>query len=381
MICRYETPDFKTLQVTLCDFLDKKNKDITIIGEKRNLSAVLIEAINKDNIDRLCKLDKLNLTYNRWSSNDRAINENLLASYNIVLLRIIHGEKIETLGFDSIIESLYTTLYADFYEASLIVTEFHDKKFFEDIISKLNYYIEQLSPETVKRLNCLWFEIPKNVFTVHLNQYLEPNVLETVKKLQVNDEFVKEKLNVSDSLKLDIERIKKELEDQKTGYNFIGLSKGFSDLRKQKFWELIRQSIVYYGLMLFIMFLAIYKANWSIKYLELNDLKDSAFIMISISAVLFLFILLYFFKISLSNIKSLKSQILQIDLRLTLCQFIHNYNTDTIDLRTKEMQESFNKFESVIFAPIVATEDQMPATFDGLEQLTGILGSFNKGSK
>lgn len=381
MICRYETPDFKTLQVTLCDFLDKKSKDITIIGEKRNLSAVLIEAINKDNIDRLCKLDKLNLTYNRWSSNDRAINENLLASYNIVLLRIIHGEKIETLGFDSIIESLYTTLYADFYEASLIVTEFHDKKFFEDIISKLNYYIEQLSPETVKRLNCLWFEIPKNVFTVHLNQYLEPNVLETVKKLQVNDEFVKEKLNVSDSLKLDIERIKKELEDQKTGYNFIGLSKGFSDLRKQKFWELIRQSIVYYGLMLFIMFLAIYKANWSIKYLELNDLKDSAFIMISISAVLFLFILLYFFKISLSNIKSLKSQILQIDLRLTLCQFIHNYNTDTIDLRTKEMQESFNKFESVIFAPIVATEDQMPATFDGLEQLTGILGSFNKGSK
>jgi hypothetical protein len=45
------------------------------------------------------------------------------------------------------------------------------------------------------------------------------------------------------------------------------------------------------------------------------------------------------------------------------------------------MKPSFDKFESVIFAPLVATEDQMPATFDGLEQLTGLLSSFNKGSK
>lgn len=80
------------------------------------------------------------------------------------------------------------------------------------------------------------------------------------------------------------------------------------------------------------------------------------------------------------NVRSIKSQILQIDLRLTLCQFIHNYDSDTKGLR-EGMKESFERFESVIFAPIVATEDQMPATFDGLEQLTGLLSSFNKGSK
>lgn len=381
MICRYETPDFKTLQLTLYDFLDKKSNDTTIIGEKRNISAILSEAINKDNIDRLCKLDKLNLTYNSWSSNDRAMNENLLASYNIVLLRIIHGEKIETFGFDIIIESLYTTLYADFYEASLIITEFHDKKFFEDIITKLNYYVEQLSPETLKRLNYLWFEIPKNVFTVHLNQHLDSNVLETVEKLQTNDIFIKEKWINSESLKKDIQDIKNSLEDQKTEYNFVGLSKGFNSLRVNKVAELASENLVYNWLMGIIIALVIAKSIWSAYYLNVNDINSPIFIITTISTVLFLFILLYFFRISLGNIKSIKSQILQIDLRLTLCQFIHNYETDTTKLRSKDMKDSFDKFESVIFAPIVATEDQMPATFDGLEQLTGLLSSFNKGSK
>lgn len=381
MICRYETPDFKTLQLILSDFLDEKNNDTAIISEKRNLSAVLSRAINKANIDRLCKLDELNLTYNSWSSNDRAINENLLASYNIILLRIIHGEKIEKFGFDSIIESLYLILYADFYEASLIITEFHDKKFFEDIISQFNYYIEQLSPESLKRLNCLWFEIPKNVFTVHLNQHLDENVLEVVKNLKDHDGFMEQNLIASNSLKQDIEEIKKSLKDQKSEYNFIGLSSGFKDLKKQKAKELCTQNWIHYLLMLSVIAIIVIKFIWSINYLENSNFDNTTLIVTTISAILVVFIILYFFRITLINIKSVKSQILQIDLRLTLCQFIHNYETDTTKLRSKDMKESFDRFESVIFAPIVATEDQMPATFDGLEQLTGIIGSFNKGSK
>lgn len=132
--------------------------------------------------------------------------------------------------------------------------------------------------------------------------------------------------------------------------------------------------------MLIIISLIAIKSTWSTYYLSANELNNPVFIIITISTILFLFILLYFFKISLVNVRSIKSQILQIDLRLTLCQFIHNYDADTKGLR-EGMKESFERFESVIFSPIVATEDQMPATFDGLEQLTGILGSFNKGSK
>ena len=381
MICGYETPDFKTLQVTLYDFLDKKSNDTTIIGEKRNLSAILSEAINKANIDRLYKLDKLNLTYNSWSDSGKAINENLLASCNITLLKIIHGENIESFAFDNIIESLYIILYADFYEASLIITDFHDKKFFENIITKFNYYVEQLSPETLKRLNYLWFEIPKNVFTVHLNQHLEPKVLETVKALQDNEAFIKKQNTESEKLVSDIGVIKLSLDEQKNAYNFLGLSDGFKTLKDEKKNELFWQNGSYYTLMIIIILLIISKSVWSANYLISNSFDSPIFIIVTISTILFLFILLYFFRISLVNVKSIKSQILQIDLRLTLCRFIHNYNTETAKLRTEDMKESFNKFESVIFAPIVATEDQMPATFDGLEQLTGLLSSFNKGSK
>lgn len=101
-------------------------------------------------------------------------------------------------------------------------------------------------------------------------------------------------------------------------------------------------------------------------------------IVLSISGVFIVFVLLYFFRISLSNIKSLKSQLLQIDLRLTLCSFIHNYAGDTEVLRNDKTKDSFEKFESVIFSPIVSTEDKMPNTFDGLEQLTAMIKEFKR---
>ncbi len=381
MISKYETPDFKTLQAILYEFLDKKSNDTNVSTEKRKLSGLLSEAINVVHNDRLYELDKLNLTYNSWSDSGKAINENLLANYNVTLLKIIHGENIENFALDSIIESLYLVLYADFYEASLIISDINDKKFFESTVANLNYHVEYLSPESLKRLRYLWFEIPKNVFTVHLNQHLDSKVLETVEKLQTNDTFIKEKYIASETLKKEIEKIKESLEEQKQAYNFVGLSNGFNSLRVNKIAELKSEKFSYNILIISIIVLIIIKSLWSMYYLNNNDISNPVFIVTTASTILFLFILLYFFKISLVNMKSIKSQVLQIDLRLTLCQFIHNYETDTAKLRSADMKESFNKFESVIFAPLVATEDQMPATFDGLEQLTGLLSSFNKSAK
>ena len=98
---------------------------------------------------------------------------------------------------------------------------------------------------------------------------------------------------------------------------------------------------------------------------------------LSIASIIVLFVLLYFFRISLFNIRALKSQLLQIDLRLSLCEFISNYTEETAKMRGNA-KESFDKFESVIFAPIVATDDKIPTTFEGIEQLTGLIGLVNK---
>lgn len=381
MIYKYGTPEFKGLQTALCNFLEGKINDTNISNDKRRLSDILNKSIDVSNTAFLSELDKLNLKFNSWLNPSQAINENLLASQNTILLRILQGEDLEKFAFDTVIESLYLVLYADFYEASLVTSEINAKKFFDSTIDKLNYYIEYLSPEGLKRLRYLWFEIPKNVFTVHLNQHLDSKVLETVDKLQTNDTFIEERRIASESLKKDIKNIEKSLEKQKNEYNFVGLSSGFSKLREKKETELKTEKSTYRNLVIAIILIIFIKTIGSLIYLWSKTSISPVFIVVTVTTIFLLFILLYFFRISLLNIKSIKSQILQIDLRLTLCQFIHNYETDTAKLRNEDMKESFNKFESVIFAPLVATEEQMPATFDGLEQLTGILSSFNKGSK
>ncbi|MBK7299223.1 MAG: hypothetical protein IPI79_01660 [Moraxellaceae bacterium] len=73
--------------------------------------------------------------------------------------------------------------------------------------------------------------------------------------------------------------------------------------------------------------------------------------------------------------KSIQSQILQIELRMTLCQFIQNYAEQSKVLK-EQNKEGFEKFESLIFSSIVSSDDKIPATFDGVEQLASLLKVF-----
>ena len=146
MIYKYGTPEFKGLQTALCNFLEGKINDTNISNDKRRLSDILNKSIDVSNTAFLSELDKLNLKFNSWLNPSQAINENLLASQNTILLRILQGEDLEKFAFDTVIESLYLVLYADFYEASLVTSEINAKKFFDSTIDKLNYYIEYLSP-------------------------------------------------------------------------------------------------------------------------------------------------------------------------------------------------------------------------------------------
>lgn len=262
----------------------------------------------------------------------------------------------------------------------MITTFETHRSFFEQAVISLQSYSYTLTYDSLNKLCYLWYIIPQEVFSRHLNRRLNSSVIQTINKLHEHQDLIEEENRKNILLKKDIMEIQETLNNQKSEYNFVGLSNGFRTLKEQKKKELNWQNGAYYGLMTIIVLLIISKSVWSANYLISNNFDSPIFIMITISTVLFLFILLYFFRISLVNVKSIKSQILQIDLRLTLCQFIHNYDSDTKELR-EGMKESFERFESVIFAPIVATEDQMPATFDGLEQLTGLLSSFNRSSK
>ena len=78
------------------------------------------------------------------------------------------------------------------------------------------------------------------------------------------------------------------------------------------------------------------------------------------------------------NFNSVRAQLIQIDLRKSLCQFIQNYATYAKDIR-EQNTDLLVKFEEVIFSNIMPSEDKIPSTFDGLEQLTNLIGALKKG--
>ena len=88
-------------------------------------------------------------------------------------------------------------------------------------------------------------------------------------------------------------------------------------------------------------------------------------------------ICLYFYRIGLQEKRSIQSQMMQLELRMALCQFIHNYANDSEKLHAKN-KAGFEKFENIIFSPIVASDDKIPTTFDGMEQLAKLISEFKK---
>ncbi|WP_421227112.1 hypothetical protein [Aeromonas jandaei] len=89
-------------------------------------------------------------------------------------------------------------------------------------------------------------------------------------------------------------------------------------------------------------------------------------------------ILLYFFRVLLFNYKSVCAQVLQIELRMTLCRFIQHYSEHAAEIK-KNSGVTLDRFESVIFSGLVNNDSDLPATFDGVEQLASLFKTM-KGS-
>ncbi|NDV21764.1 hypothetical protein [Desulfovibrio sp. JC022] len=161
------------------------------------------------------------------------------------------------------------------------------------------------------------------------------------------------------------------LEKQKTGYNFVGLHKGFNQLStekdKEKKWSFRWVLLLGVAILALIGF-EFYYASTRIEVTSLGTVATNNYFRLipMFSGVI---VLLYFFRIALINYKSVKSQILQIELRKTLCQFIQNYSDYSKEIKAKD-KEALAKFENIIFSGIVADEGNIPSTFDGLDQLT-----------
>lgn len=155
-------------------------------------------------------------------------------------------------------------------------------------------------------------------------------------------------------------------------YNFVGLVKGFQNLRASKadesWWSfgglllagvsMLIPPLTYLGYVL-----------WNIDVIE----QKKTTLVFALPTVLAIeVVLFYFFRVLLIQFKSVKAQLLQLDLRIALCQFIESYADYIANLRDKD-PGALSKFESIVFSGLVADEGEIPSTFDGLEQLATLI--------
>jgi hypothetical protein len=163
------------------------------------------------------------------------------------------------------------------------------------------------------------------------------------------------------------------LEAQETAFNFVGLHEGFNDLAKAKRKELywLRGFMTLFGLLLVLPILVelyfVYENRNQIGAMQPIFLGLTALFSLSLTVLL-----VYFFRISVRSADSCKAQLLQVELRKTLCRFIQNYATYSKDIKEKN-PESLSKFESLIFSGIVSSEEKLPSTFDGVDQFANFV--------
>jgi hypothetical protein len=222
--------------------------------------------------------------------------------------------------------------------------------FYQQPISILNFYMNNTGFKT-------FFDFEKK--STELKHTI------TTQKLDINQSisFYWKELKSKES---EVTKLKDKLDEYKTAFNFVGLSQGFESLLQQKneaktktFWLLSGLAIV-----------TILPLGF--KFMANVDSWQSMLSVIGLE-----FVLIYFFRVVLNHYHSLQTQIMQLELRQSLCQFIQSYAEYAKKIKTDD-KDALEKFENLIFSSILSNPDKVPGTFDGVEGLTSLLKELKK---
>ena len=166
-----------------------------------------------------------------------------------------------------------------------------------------------------------------------------------------------------------VEQLSDTLENLKQGFNFVALSDGFSRMLNEK------KSSKKWILRLLFLIAVIISAIPTYKFFSDGGI-NLTWQQIAISAGLEL-VLIYFFRVVLFHYRTVQTQIMQLNLRLSLCQFIQSYAEYAKEIKTND-KDALDKFENLIFSSILSSDEKIPSTFDGLEQLNSLIKQFKQ---
>ncbi|OOH86552.1 hypothetical protein BMT54_10370 [Pasteurellaceae bacterium 15-036681] len=208
----------------------------------------------------------------------------------------------------------------------------------------------------------------------------EKTVKEAEEKYELIESNLKSRTNKLESFlqekEITVKKLAEVLKEQENAFNFVGLSKGFETLLKTK---KTAKSWAFFLLLSIGMFLCIAPIAYiqTIMNSTIEIINDPYVWKLAIPFTGLEIILLYFFRVVLSHYNSIQTQIMQLELRQSLCQFIQSYADYAKEIKEKD-GSSLEKFENLIFSSILSNSDKVPSTFDGLEQLANFIKEFKK---
>lgn len=199
-----------------------------------------------------------------------------------------------------------------------------------------------------------------------------------------NNEFERLKINIvnlidaANSSQKDLETYEAKLNEHKTQYNFTLLSRAFNNLANDKKKELKyirRLTWIFTGILtippVFTFMNHIF--HW------INVGEGMLSLTYYLPLLTFELLVFYFMRLYYGEARTINTQLLQIEHRLSLCEFIQDYiekkNSD------KDNKTSWDLFESLIFSPIQVTPDNIPSVIDGANAVADIAGKIMSKSK
>lgn len=298
------------------------------------------------------------------SSHIAAINTCITKSLNeeVILVEEIFA------NFYRFLNELEFSRHSDLSHSLYSVKLFVEQSFgqFNEAAQKQLVYANYLMPASI---------LKKIVFSEEIKDFRDFSVTATeLRLLKKNwDHELERKRSEITTLQDGLSKIK-------TSYNFVGLVKGFESMASIKEDERRNTLTSLFTLGIIMLLPILFNLIHVIKHSgNLKEIKELMYFLAPISLTLEV-ILFYFFRIVLVNYRNTRSQLLQLSLRVTLCQFIQSYSDYSVQIK-KQDPAALEKFENLVFGNFAADTDQLPNAFDWAEQLSKLANAIKKPSQ
>ncbi|HEJ9120497.1 TPA: hypothetical protein ACQVHI_003496 [Serratia marcescens] len=185
-------------------------------------------------------------------------------------------------------------------------------------------------------------------------------------------------LNKINSNLAGIDEIEARLSSYHSEFNFVGLYAGFKELKKSKDEELDSANDSYHLAMIMAILLPLLSIGAHILFPQLVNGKTLIeWVSWAAPFAAVELLILYYARVIYSEVKSLRTQLIQINLRGALCQFIEEYMNYRKKMKNEKGElndAALDKFDSLIFSTIQMDSDNIPGALDGVNAIAELAG-------